>query len=113
MKSKDSCPVWRGMVGKVLLGNSSAVYSTSSPVLKGVGGSNSARLPGNLFERQFGFSPIFGKRNKEEKVSPSKGVVGFVANPVVLPLRLGRHMVYKSDPSILNALVLSALSGAV
>lgn len=66
----------------------------------------------NLFERQFGFSPVFGERNKE-KVSPSKGVVGFVANPVVLPMRLGRHMVYKSDFSIPSVLILSALSGFV
>lgn len=65
----------------------------------------------NLFERQFGFSPIFGKRNTEEKVSLKKSS-GVVATPVVLPIRLGRHMVYKSDYSIPNALALSVLSGA-
>jgi IS605 OrfB family transposase len=64
----------------------------------------------NLFERQFGFSPVFGKRNKEEKVSPKRSS-GVVATPVVLPLRLGRHMVYKSDMSIPNVLALSAQSG--
>ncbi|KAF0248418.1 MAG: transposase OrfB family, partial [bacterium] len=65
----------------------------------------------NLFERQFGFSPIFGKRNIGEKVSLKKSS-GVVATPVVLPLRLGRHMVYKSDFSIPNALALNVQSGA-
>jgi IS605 OrfB family transposase len=65
----------------------------------------------NLFERQFAFSPIFGKRNIEEKVSLKKST-GVVATPLLLPLRLGPHMVYKSDSSIPSALALNVQSGA-
>jgi hypothetical protein len=65
----------------------------------------------NLFERQFDFSPLFGKRNLAEKVSPKRSS-GVVATPVVLPWRLGRQMVYKSDFSIPALLALSAQLGA-
>jgi hypothetical protein len=58
----------------------------------------------NLFERQFSFSPVFGKRNLEElaeKVSPKRSS-GVMATPVVLPLRLGRHMGLPRLLSLLN-----------
>src|SRR5262245_28706489 len=35
VRSKDSCPVRRGAVGKVPGGNSSAAYSTACPVREG------------------------------------------------------------------------------
>jgi hypothetical protein len=65
----------------------------------------------NLFERQFGFSAVFGKRNLAEKVSPKRSS-GVAATPVVLPLHVRRHMVYKSDFSIPAALALAAQLGA-
>ena len=46
MRSKDSCPVWGGAVGKVPQGNSLAAYSTSCPVLRGLVSGNTHRLPG-------------------------------------------------------------------
>ena len=45
MRSKDSCPVRRGAVGKVPQGNSLAAYSTSRTVLRGGGGGDAAPLP--------------------------------------------------------------------
>ncbi len=45
MRSKDSCPVWGGGAGKVPQGNSPTPYSTSSPVLRGLGLGNETRLP--------------------------------------------------------------------
>jgi hypothetical protein len=56
------------------------------------------------------FSPLLGKRNLAEKVSPKRSG-GVVATPVVLLLPVGRQMVYKLDFSIPAALVLSAQVG--
>jgi hypothetical protein len=48
VRSKDSCPVRRGAVGKVPQRNSLAAYSTACPVLKGPEGSNALRVPDRL-----------------------------------------------------------------
>src|SRR4029077_8396699 len=45
VRSKDSCPVRRGAVGKVPKGNSLAAYSTARTVLRGGSGGNAAPLP--------------------------------------------------------------------
>jgi len=46
VRSKDSCPVRGGAVGKVPLGNSLAAYSTARCVLRGLGEGDLAWLPG-------------------------------------------------------------------
>jgi hypothetical protein len=48
VRSKDSCGVLRGVVGKVPSGNSLAAYPTAPPVLRGGGGSDTTSLPNQL-----------------------------------------------------------------
>ena len=54
MRSKDSCPVRRGAIGKVPYGNSLVAYSTASPVLNG-GDEETGQLALRLVPTQQGY----------------------------------------------------------